>query len=252
MLQHQPQELCAGHGAPFQLHGLAVAITEADLAGGAGEDVFLGDDAPVKIAPQIDERLLARAHGFAIHHPRHGVMIWQGQSSRFDARQQLRPEHFGQRLGVEQIAIFCLVPPLGAPLPALAVDRRRRHDQMDMRVVIQPPRVGVQHRDGTGHTLQLFVIVAEGAHRLPSAAQEQIVDDARVRPAQRPEFGGQGKGQQKVLGWHLLLHLAFQPLLTLMVLAVGAVAMSAGVRHQLPMVTFRALDLHLRAGSWVA
>lgn len=75
MLQHQPQELRAGHGAPFQLHGLAVAITEADLAVGAGEDVFLGDDAPVKIASQIDERPLARANGFAIHHPRHGVMI---------------------------------------------------------------------------------------------------------------------------------------------------------------------------------
>lgn len=58
MLQHQPQELCAGHGAPFQLHGLAVAITEADLAGSAGEDVFFGDDAPVKIAPQIEECLL--------------------------------------------------------------------------------------------------------------------------------------------------------------------------------------------------
>jgi hypothetical protein len=87
---------------------------------------------------------------------------------------------------------------------------------------VQPPRVGVQHRDGAGRALQWFVMLAEGAHRLPSAAHEQIVDDARVRPAQRPEFGRQGKGQQKVLGRHLLLHLAFQPLLTLMVLAVGA------------------------------
>jgi hypothetical protein len=65
-------------------------------------------------------------------------MIWQGQSSRFDARQQLRPEHLGQRLVVEQVAALCLAPPLGAPLLALAVDRRRRHDQMDMRVVVQP------------------------------------------------------------------------------------------------------------------
>ncbi len=152
MLQHQPQELCAEHSAPHQLHGLAVAITEADLAGGAGEDVFLGDDAPVKIAPQIEECLLAGAYGFAIHHPCHGIMVWQGQSSRFDVRQQLRPEHFGQRLVVEQIATFCLVPALGAPLLALVVDRRCRHDQMDMRVVIEPPRVGVQHRDGASYS----------------------------------------------------------------------------------------------------
>ena len=52
----------------------------------------------------------------------------------------------------------------------------------------------------------------------------------------------------KVLGRHLLLHLAFQPLLTLVMLAVRAVAMAAGVRHQELMRTFRALDLHLAAG----
>jgi hypothetical protein len=39
-----------------------------------------------------------------------------------------------------------------------------------------------------------------------------------VRKDQRPEFDGQGEGQQKVLGRDLLLQLPFQPLLTLMML----------------------------------
>jgi hypothetical protein len=84
-------------------------------------------------------------------------------------------------------------------------------------------------------------------HRLP-ASHEQLVDDVLVRPTQRPEFGGQGEGQQKILGGHLLLHLAFQPLLALMVLTVRAVAMAAGMRHQRLMRTLRAFDLHLGAG----
>jgi hypothetical protein len=57
-----------------------------------------------------------------------------------------------------------------------------------------------------------------------------------VRPGERPEFGRQREGQQKVVGGHLFLHLTFQPLLTLMVLAVRAVAMAAGMRHQLLMI----------------
>jgi hypothetical protein len=67
--------------------------------------------------------------------------------------------------------------------------------------------------------VQLLVVLAEDTHRLPAAAHQQIVDDALLRKGPRPEFGRQGKGQQKVVGGHLFLHLAFQPLLTLVVLA---------------------------------
>jgi len=43
MLQDQPQELRAGHGAAFHLSGLAVAITEGDLSVVASDDVFFGE-----------------------------------------------------------------------------------------------------------------------------------------------------------------------------------------------------------------
>ena len=69
-----------------------------------------------------------------------------------------------------------------------------------------------------------------------------------MRPGQRPEFGRHGEGQQEVLGGHLLLQLAFEPLLALMVLTVRAVAMAAGMRHQCLVLAFGAFDLHLRAG----
>ena len=59
---------------------------------------------------------------------------------------------------------------------------------------------------------------------------QQIVDDALVRPGECPEFGGEREGQHKVRGRYLFAQLPFQPLLTLVVLTVGAVAMAAGVR----------------------
>ena len=252
MLQHQPEELRAGKRSALQLSGTGVAITEADFAVGAGEDVFLGDDAPVQIAPQVDERLLARADGFAIHHPRRGVTIGQPQPGGLDGREQLRPEHLGQRLVVEQIAALCLAPPTGSPLLLLAIDRRCRHDQMDMRVIVQFARVGVQDGDGAGRALQLLVVLTEGLHCFPGAAHEHIIDGLLVRKGKPSEFGREREGQQKVLGRHLLLQLAFQPLLALVVLAVLAVAMAAGMRHPFLMRASCALDVHHGAGFCAA
>ena len=66
-------------------------------------------------------------------------------------------------------------------------------------------------------------------------------------PGQRPEFCRQSEGQEEVLGRDLLVQLPFQPLLTLVVLTVRAVAMAAGMRDQHGLRTSAALDLHLRA-----
>ena len=126
MLQHQPQKLRAGYGSPFHLPRLGVAITERHVTVVAGDDILLPDHAPVKVTPQIDERLLAAADEFAIHHPCLGITAWERQSGGLDASKQLRPEHSGQGLVVEQIA--ALAAPLGAPLLLLTIDRRRRHD----------------------------------------------------------------------------------------------------------------------------
>ncbi len=119
---------------------------------------------------------------------------------------------------------------------------------MNVRMKRQLARVRMQYRDGAGRALKLLVVLAEGTYCLPTTAHQQFVDDTLVRPGQRPEFRGQGEGQQKVLGGHLLLQLTFQPLLTLMVLTVRAVAMTAGMGHQLLVLASRAFDLHHGAG----
>ena len=54
------------------------------------------------------------------------------------------------------------------------------------------------------------VVLAEGAHSLPARAQQQIVDDMLVRPAQGLQFGRDGKRQHEILGWQLPADLLFQ------------------------------------------
>jgi hypothetical protein len=65
-----------------------------------------------------------------------------------------------------------------------------------------------------------------------------------MTPRQWPELLRQGEGQQEILGGHLFIQLALQPLLTLVVLAVGTVAVTAGVGHEDLAVTLGALCLH--------
>jgi hypothetical protein len=101
-----------------------------------------------------------------------------------------------------------------------------------MRVIVETASVGVQHRDGARAALKLAVVAGEGRERVPSAAHQSIVEHVLMRPGERPELGRQGEGEQEVLGRQLPLQLSFQPLLALVVLAVRAVAMTAGMGHQ--------------------
>ena len=79
----------------------------------------------------------------AIHHPLGRVSLGQRQSGSGDGRRHLRAEHAGQGLVVEQVRPFAFAMPLGAPSPARAIHRRRRQQQMHMRVIVQAARIGM-------------------------------------------------------------------------------------------------------------
>ena len=95
-----------------------------------------------------------------------------------------------------------------------------------------------------GDALKLLVVFTEGAHRLPNAPDHQRIERPLPVPGQGPQLRRQGEGQQKIVGGHLFVELALQPLLTLVVLAVGTIAMTAGVRHEGLVVALGALHLH--------
>lgn len=61
MLQQQPQELFTAKRSELKLPGLAVSVTEGDVAVTTGNNVLLLNHAAVKVATQIDQCLLTRA-----------------------------------------------------------------------------------------------------------------------------------------------------------------------------------------------
>jgi hypothetical protein len=127
------------------------------------------DDSPVKIAPQIDEGWLAAADGFAIHHPLLRIATGRRQPGGCDGRQPSSPGRpWPEALWLNRWPPLACPRWLGSPLLLLAVDRCLRHDERDMRVIIEPARVRVQHRNGTRRPLKLSVILAEGTHRVPA------------------------------------------------------------------------------------
>ena len=106
--------------------------------------------------------------------------------------------------------------------------------------------MSVQDRDGPGASLELGVVFGECLYGLPATAGHQRIQYPLMTPCQGAELFWQGKGQQEVLGRQLFFELAFEPLLALMMLAVRAVAMTAGVWHELTVVTRGALRQHQR------
>ena len=61
MLEDQPQEIGAGEDAFFQFAGFCVAIAKGHLAVRASQDVLFTDNAAIKIAAEVDQRLVAAA-----------------------------------------------------------------------------------------------------------------------------------------------------------------------------------------------
>ncbi len=55
--------------------------------------------------------------------------------------------------------------------------------------------MGMQDRNCTRDTLKLLVILGKGSYRLPDTLDHQCIEQALMAPDQRPEFGGERKGQ---------------------------------------------------------
>jgi len=100
-----------------------------------------------------------------------------------------------------------------------------------MRMKIQSSCMRVQYRHRTGATLQLPVLVTEAAKRVPGAIHQCRIKQTLMLPNQSSQFSGQSEGDQEVAARHQSLRLSLNPALALKVLAVWAIAVTAGMRH---------------------
>jgi len=238
--------LGAGQRSGAHLSGFAVLITKSHLIVPVGDNVLFLDDAFIKITPKINQRLVAAADRLDVDDPFFGVTARKCQFFLCHRLEQFGAKDFGERLVIEQVAGWVLAAALGAPQAFVRIDGRHRHHQMHMRVIIEAAGMGVQHRDGAGFSLKLSVVLRKGFDRLPATTNHQVIQRALLLPGQRSELFRQREGQQKIRGGHLPLQLPLQPLLTFVLLAVGTVAMAAGMRHETLAIAVSALRQHHR------
>ena len=247
MAQEEPEEVGTGERAGVQLAGLAVLIPEGHFASFAGEDVLLLEHAAVQIAAEVDQCLFAGTDGGAVDDPLHRRARRREPGLR-ERREELRAKDLGEGFLGEEVGLALAAGTgFGVPPAVFGIDRCGRHGQVHMGMVVQAPGVGMQHRDRSGGALQPPIVAGEGVEGFPTALQQRAVDRALVKPRQFPQFGRNGEGHQEVVGGHLTLQLALQPLLAFVMLAVRTRTVAAGMRHEALFGTVLALHLHPRA-----
>jgi hypothetical protein len=80
-----------------------------------------------------------------------------------------------------------------------------------------------------GCSTEIFIIPDEGLQGILNTVKHQGIDDFLEPPCQVAKLLGKGEGNQKVFGREALVQLVFDPLLSFVVLAMGAVSVTAGV-----------------------
>jgi hypothetical protein len=73
MLEDQPQEPGAGDGSVFELLRFTIPIAKSHLTVFAGDDIFFLDHAFIKIAAELDQRLLTGTDRLDVHDPGFGI-----------------------------------------------------------------------------------------------------------------------------------------------------------------------------------
>jgi len=66
-------------------------------------------------------------------------------------------------------------------------------------MVVQAAGMGVQHGNGPRRALQVFVVEAEGPHRLPGALDERAIERALMGEGEGAKLRRQGEGEKEVL-----------------------------------------------------
>ena len=107
-----------------------------------------------------------------------------------------------------------------------------RNDVVDMGMVLQGSSPGVEHAEEAREIgADVLLIEGEFFDGIRGRLEQSGVTDALVLAHERAQLFGDGKGDEEVVTRQLALDLFFEPLLGLIVLAGGTVAIAAGAKE---------------------
>ena len=214
-----------GHGSPSIGVGLLVAEEDgmvADL-----QDSAVGDGDAEDVWGEVLDGAGAVSHGLGVDDPGDVPDLGPDLLKKpcfFHLMLELGPVEDGEGLdGEEEISTGWM------PGVVLGRDGSSGDDIVDVGVVVELAAPGVKDapeaREIPSHVLG---ISSQGGHGLRRGCEHSIVRGALVAADEGVELLGSGEGDQEMVPWHLPLHLVIKPALSFLVLAGGAVAISAG------------------------
>jgi len=226
MLEEPSNELegAEGHSSPSLAMGLLVSEEYGivlDL-----QDSAVGDGDAEDIGGEVLDRVRAISHSLGVDIPGDvpdlGADLVQ-EPCLFHFVAELGSEEDGQSFdGEEEVEVG------GVPGVVLGRDGSSWDDVMDVGVVVELTSPGVEDTEEAWEIgSDVLGIGSQDGHSLGRGCEQGIVRGALVAADEGVELLGYGEGDQEMMPWHLPLHLFMEPVVGLVVLTGGAVAVSA-------------------------
>jgi hypothetical protein len=228
VLEKTRDEGVDGKGEMSDLVCARAGIAEGDSAVFEGFDAVVGEGDPMDIAGEVLGGVLAVASVLEVDVPGFA------EDLRIDLPQEiltvegvadLGAEDLGQ--GVtrdEEVGMSGLAPGL-----ALIGQPSGGGEEVDVRVVGEVARPGMEHRQDAEFGADPLRIIGEVLEGRCGFAQEQIVDFALVGACEGAQLGGKGKGDEVVGAGHESIAQAFKPDLRGSIVTLRAVSVAARV-----------------------
>jgi hypothetical protein len=156
--------------------------------------------------------------------------------------QKLTPDDLGERLNREQEVVSGCDPSF-----AIQTEPAPGYHQVQMGMQVEVLIPGVQDRSKADLGPQALIVPSQLQQSSRRGLKKQIVDEFRVAPGQHLEFMGRGDHQMEVMGGPNPLQALREPLGLLEALALGTVAVAAGVIGDGGVAATMAANVHVSA-----
>ena len=232
MEHQQVKEIFSGNRPRPIFFAFGVDIAKGDHAVLTADDVLFLDDTFIQVFAEVNNRLVAAADLLAVDNPLFWGSGWYSQIMVNDCLQEFRPEDFCQGFMAEEIS-----GRLHSPKPGLGIDACPGHDNMDMWVIVKISGMRVENGYKARRSIELFIICGKSLENILHTGKHQGVDGLLMFPGKVAELAGKCEGDQIIRSRQKLLQLIFNPLPIFMVLAMGTIPVSAGMRNRDLVVT---------------
>lgn len=197
-------------------------------------DPAIGDGHLEYIRGEVTHPMLTRGRGFTVHIPIDVPGFVRDElieACLFHFIPEPCPEQFGESPYRDQE-----VRPGRMPGAVLRREGTSRDDVMNVGVIGNLSSPGMEDAGKSGDIpADKAFVCCHGFQGRGRGLEESLIADTLITSDERPYVLGDGEGDHEVVSWHQSFKLFIKPLPGFMVLAGGAVAVTAGTEYGVPL-----------------